>query len=77
MSSRAQERFPHHQQFSLDVPRSFQTVVVLALSERLAVDVSGKIAHSRLDSTVQGAAISQMASETHSSRTDTAIAGRQ
>ena len=58
-------RATHHDQLAGDVFDALDAVVVLALAERLRVDVSGKVAYCCSDAFVEGAAESEMAAETH------------
>jgi len=63
-----------HNQLATNVLDAFDTVVVLALAERLRVDVGGEIAHGGSDAFVESAAESEMAAETHSCGADAAVA---
>ena len=65
----------HHDQLAGDVFDALDAVVILALAERLRVDVSGKVAYCCSDAFVEGAAESEMAAETHAGCADAAGAG--
>ncbi len=67
----------HHQQLPLNIPRPRQTIIILPQRQRFTVNISGKVTHSRLDTTIQRTAIRQMPAQTHPRRADAAIARRQ
>lgn len=54
-----------HDQFALDVFGALDAVVVLAGAQRAAVDVGSEVADGGRDAWVQGAAVGEMAAETH------------
>jgi hypothetical protein len=64
----------NHDQFAGNVLDAFDTVIVLALAERLRVDVGGKVAHGGSDAFVKSTAESEVAAETHSCGANTAVA---
>lgn len=64
----------NHNQFASNVLDAFDTVIVLALAERLRVDVGGKVAHGGSDAFVKSAAESEVAAEAHSCGANTAVA---
>ena len=64
-----------HNQFAFDIARSGEAVVVLAVAERVAVDIRREVAHRCADALVERASIREMATETHACGADTAVAG--
>ena len=64
----------NHDQLATNILDAFDTVVVLALAESLRVDVGGEVAHGGSDAFVEGAAEGEVAAETHSCGTNTAVA---
>jgi hypothetical protein len=64
----------NHDQLASDIFNTLDTVIVLALAERLRVDVGGKVAHGGSDALVESTAESEMAAETHSCGANTAVA---
>lgn len=65
----------YHDQFTLDIARSGQAVVFLALAQGVTVYVGCEVADCRADSLVQSTSICQMSTQAHSCGTDAAIAG--
>lgn len=64
----------HHYQLSLDILRAIETVVFLALTERVRVQVRSEVAHSGADALIEGGAVGEMAAEAHACRAHTAVA---
>jgi hypothetical protein len=64
----------YHQHLTLDFISPLQTVIILARSEGLAVDICSKVAHGSLDSRIERTTIRQMPTETHARGTDAAVA---
>lgn len=69
--------FSYHDEFALDFTRSLQTIVILPLAQRRAVNVRREIAHGGLDPLVERTAEGQMPTETHARGADAAVARRQ
>lgn len=67
----------YHQQFTLNIPRALHTIIVFPLGQGLAVDIRGKVTHSRLDSAIQRTTIRKVSTQTHPRGADATIARRQ
>jgi hypothetical protein len=67
----------HHQQLPLNIPRPRQTIIVLPLRQRLAMNISSKVTHRRLNPTIQRTPVRKVTTQTHTRRANTAIARRQ
>ena len=58
-------RDTHHDELAGDVLDAVEAVVVLAVAERVRVDVGGEVADCGLDAFVEGGAESEVPAETH------------
>lgn len=47
----------YHQQFTLNIPRSRKTIIIFTMGKSFAVNIRGKVTHTRLDPSIQGTAI--------------------
>lgn len=67
----------YHNQLPLNIPRPCQTVVILPLPERVAVDVRREVTYRGPDPAVERAAVREVSAQTHARGADPAVAGWQ
>lgn len=73
--TRREKRSSNHDQLPLYIPRPLQTIIILPLPQRLAVDIRRKEASRSFDALVQGTPIRQVSSQTHTRCANSAVAG--
>lgn len=66
----------HHDQLALDILDPLQRIIILALTQAMAMNVRRKIAHGSRDTAVKGTAVGQVATQAHARSANTAVALR-